>query len=236
MHDESASPFKTAGPASGGEAHDLAQTLIRIHRVITRGVQVARKQTHAVAGGSRLAPALAAGFADYLQALASVVHGHHTGEDEVAFPALRTRFDDVPWDLLSEEHRIVAPILADLESHAARIRQQPSVNDWARPAAALDRLDDLWQPHHEREEAYFSVQAVARLVAADEQATLVTKMGAHAEQHSGPPYLVVPFVLYNLDGRDRELMGVLFPPVVTKELVPVVWQDKWSPMKPFLLG
>jgi len=39
-----------------------------------------------------------------------------------------------------------------------------------------------------------------------------------------------------VDGDERRRMGALFPPVVTEQLVPVVWQDKWSPMKPFLLA
>jgi len=37
------------------------------------------------------------------------------------------------------------------------------------------------------------------------------------------PDMVVPFLLYNLDGDERRAMGALFPPVVTGQLVPIVW-------------
>jgi hemerythrin-like domain-containing protein len=235
MPDEGVKPFKT-DLSPDTERHGLAKGLNRIHLVISRGVAVARRQSHAYASGEAAEPSVAAGFADYLRALVSVLHGHHTVEDEVAFPALRDRFPDAPWDLLVEEHRAVAPVLADLEGHAERIRQQPSPDTWASAAETLDRLAALWDPHYQREEAYFTVPVLARVVPHDEQAGLVAKMAAHSQQHTGPDYLVVPFLLYNLDGDERRAMSALFPPVVTEQLVPVVWQEKWSPMKPFLLG
>ncbi len=55
-------------------------------------------------------------------------------------------------------------------------------------------------------------------------------------KHSGPDYLVVPFLLYNLSPEDRATMSAEMPPVVTQQLVPVVWKEKWQPMSPFLLG
>ncbi len=236
MPDTQPSPFKTGAAGSHDESHNLARGLLRIHQVITRGVEVACRQSRAYAGGEPVGPALAAGFADYLQALVSVLHGHHTGEDEVAFPALRGRFPEVPWDLLSEEHRTVVPILADINGRAASIRQQPSPDSWTTVASLLERLAALWETHRRREETHLTVSKVDALVPADEQAALVARLSAHSQEHSGPAHLVVPFVLYNLAGSDRRAMGALFPPVVTEQLVPVVWQEKWSPMKPFLLG
>jgi hemerythrin-like domain-containing protein len=217
------------------EPHNLANGLVRIHRVISRGVEVARERSHRFAAGEGIDAALAAGFADYLQALASVVHGHHTGEDDVTFPALRDRFPDAPWNTLAEEHRAVAPVLAELDVLAGRIREQPAGDTWAPVAEALDRLAALWTVHSRREEDHFTEPVMAQAVPADEQASLVVRMAAHAQQHTGPDYLVVPFLLNNLAGDDRRAMGSLFPPVVTEQLVPTVWLDKWSPMKPFLL-
>ena len=234
MPNEEVTPFKT--DALMPDEHGLAKGLVRIHLVISRGVGVARQRSHAYASGEPAEPSVTAGFAEYLRALVSVLHGHHTAEDEVTFPALRDRFPDAPWDLLLEEHRAVVPVLADLEGHAARIRQQPSPDTWASAAETLDRLAALWATHYQREEAYFTVPVLARLVPQDEQAGLVAKMAAHSQQHTGPDYLVVPFLLYNLDGDERRRMTALFPPVVTEQLVPIVWQEKWSAMKPFLLA
>ena len=42
-------------------------------------------------------------------------------------------------------------------------------------------------------------------------------------------------MLYNLSGEERAAMWAAMGPVVTEQLVPVAWKDKWAPMKPFLL-
>ena len=218
------------------EPDSLPKGLIRIHMVITRAIDVARQRSHAYANRDESAESPeVAGFADYLRTLAAVLHGHHTAEDEIAFPALRERFGEAPWDLLAQEHRAVVPILAQIEDDAARIGAQASPETFASLAAALDRLADLWGPHHEREEKEFTPPVVAARVPADEQAVIVGRMAAHGQEH-GPGHLVIPFLLYNLEGDDRRAMSALFPPVVTEQLVPAAWLDKWSPMKPFLMA
>jgi hypothetical protein len=161
---------------------------------------------------------------------------HHSGEDVLIFPALRHRFPDVPWALLDEEHRHVVPVLADLAEVAARVRQHPSLEAWAAAAAVLDRLAALWAPHWQREESCFTLPALAEAVPVEEQDDLVARAAAHSQEQTGPDYLVLPFLLHNLDGEDRRAMRALFPPVVTEQLVPVVWRERWSAMKPFLLA
>jgi hypothetical protein len=55
------------------------------------------------------------------------------------------------------------------------------------------------------------------------------------QEHTGPAYLVMPFVLYNLSPEDRAITSQGFPEMVTKQLVPIDWKDKWVSMQPFLL-
>jgi hypothetical protein len=45
-----------------------------------------------------------------------------------------------------------------------------------------------------------------------------------------------PFLLYNLPTEERAIIAQAMPPIVTRQLVPVVWKEKWEPMSPFLLG
>lgn len=221
---------------SHSDPNALSNGLIRIHLVISRAVEVARQQSRACANGDATRSALAAGFADYLQAFVSVLHGHHTGEEEIVFPALREKFPEAPWALLVEEHRTIVPLLATLDEQAKRIRHAPSQEAWTDVADGLDRVADVWAPHCQREEAHFSAEVLAQQVPIDEQATLVAKTAAHSQEHTGPDYLVVPFLLYNLFEEQRRGMAALFPPVVTEQLVPTVWQEKWAPMKPFLVA
>jgi hypothetical protein len=47
--------------------------------------------------------------------------------------------------------------------------------------------------------------------------------------------MVMPFVLFNLLDAERAMMSQGMLPVVTQQLVPVVWKDQWMPMAPFLL-
>ena len=81
--------------------------LIRIHRVITRALEVSLEECQ----GSGPAPALRQGFHSYVLSLASAVHAHHLGEDEVAFPFWQKMEPQLPIDQLSITHRLILPLL-----------------------------------------------------------------------------------------------------------------------------
>ncbi len=55
------------------------------------------------------------------------------------------------------------------------------------------------------------------------------------QENTGPAYLVVPFALYNSSPEDRAILAQGFPEMVTQQLVPIDWKDKWISMQPFLL-
>jgi hypothetical protein len=46
-------------------------------------------------------------------------------------------------------------------------------------------------------------------------------MSALSLAKAGPPFLIVPFILYNIPADKRTMLN---------------WKDQWAPMKPFLLG
>lgn len=217
------------------QQHSLVRGLLRIHAVVSRGLNVALERSLAYAHGEPSNPELLLGLADYVQAFVSVLHGHHTAEDEIAFPAIRDRFPDAPWSLFLEEHRAALPILAELEKCGARLREAPSAENCRPLAETLERLAILWSPHYTREEALLTESAVGALVTRDEQDALVAKLGEHSREHTGPDHLVLPFLLYNLEGNERLAMSALLPPIVSEQLVPVVWKERWAAMKPFLL-
>ena len=52
---------------------------------------------------------------------------------------------------------------------------------------------------------------------------------------SNPATLILPFIIYNLEGKDREEFVSDMPWILKKFLVPVIWKKKWQKMKPFLL-
>jgi hemerythrin-like domain-containing protein len=210
---------------------NVAADLVRIHRVITRGLEVSIQHSRTSLDGTT-----AAGFVSCVQTLAWVLHGHHVGEDEVAFPYFRQKQLDAPYDLLAAEHQQMQAILDEVKPVIDRLAVEPGDGgSLAFLHQALSRLVGIWQPHIQREEAHLTAQAIGAVAGVEEQMSLAMDLSQHARQSSGPDYLAVPFVLYNLSSEDRVGMVRVMPPEVTQHLVPVVWKDQWAAMKPFLL-
>ena len=97
-------------------------------------------------------------------------------------------------------------------------------------------MADLWHPHIAIEERdIYDVETIAGVMDLDENVRVGQMLAEIAQQHVEPAYLGVPWLLYNLPPDVRAIVAQTMPPVMTQELIPVVWKDKWAPMKPFLL-
>jgi hemerythrin-like domain-containing protein len=219
----------TSGP-------NLGVDLLRIHRVITRGLRVGMEHSHTYGQDGLPDDATGAGFLDYVQALASVVHGHHLSENEVAFPYFRDKLPEIPFDLLMEEHKAIELRLQEIGAALEKARGDLAVGQALRELnVALTKTDDLWHYHIPKEEHGLRPDVLGPMLAPEEHVRLARELAQHSQEHSGPDYLVVPFMLYNLGPEDRAVLSQSIPPVVTQQLVPVAWKEKWAPMKPFLL-
>lgn len=69
----------------------------------------------------------------------------------------------------------------------------------------------------------------------DNQAQLSATSAKFSQVYSRPPFLVIPFLVFNLAGADRAAFTQTIPKVVLEELVLKEWKEKWEPMKSFLL-
>ena len=210
---------------------NAGRDLMRIHKVITRALVVTVETTQ----GAGPAPELRPGFHSYVRALVSLLHAHHTGEDEIAFPFWRERLPEGPFDLLSSHHRAMIPVLD-------RIGVWVALDSGAWEAAALtwlsrdlSALQALWRPHIVLEEATVGEGPSAERLSPAENAQLAGELAAHGTAHAQPAELVMPFILYNLPAADRESFARVLPPIVTQQLVPGPWRAAWAPMTPFLL-
>jgi hemerythrin-like domain-containing protein len=215
---------------------NVGADMLRIHHVITRGLDVSIERSTSFVQGGYPDAATQEGFGLYVQTLVSVLSAHHLAEDEVAFPYLRDKLPDEPFDELMAEHRVMEEILEELqviaEAVATEAQAGDSLNDLNR---TLTRLADLWHPHIHKEERFYDVDRMAALMDVDEHARLGRALGEHSQQHLQAPYLGIPFVLYNLPAEERAIITQVMPPAVTQQLVPVDWKEKWAPMQPFLL-
>ena len=213
----------------------LAQDLVRIHKAITRGLTIGVTRAAKFIEDGFPDRSVQQGFAEYIQSLGSVLAAHHLSEDEIAFPALKEVIRTAPYDRLAADHKKIEAALG------------PTMNiipvvAGANPGAGMDKLyqglrrvSALWSPHMKTEERFFTTTALAEVMSPVEQAQVSLLMGKHAQEHAGPPFLVLPFVLFNLAGADRTAMAATLPEVVMEQLTSKEWMERWAPMKPFLL-
>ncbi len=210
--------------------------LLRIHSVITRGLKVAGENTRSFAKQGYPDRSTEEGFIGYVRCLVSVLDAHHLTEEDLAFPYYRGKFPEAPYELLMAQHRDIVLVLneikAAIEENATMVQVERFLNKLNQ---ALKGIDSLWNPHIRIEEDHFTVEKTAELIDPEDHVRLSKMFSEHMQQHAGPDYLVVPFLLYNLPPEERGTFADEMPPIVTQQLVPVVWKEKWKPMAPFLL-
>jgi hypothetical protein len=208
-------------------------SLLCIHHCITRGIKVSLEHSQGYLQSGFPDEGTRTGFHSYVRSLATVVNAHHLSEDEVAFPYFQIIYPQIPFDTLAETHRKIIPLLDAVNlaldnPGESGVQLQEFIKN-------LTALDALWHPHIQIEESYITPQKMDELVSLAEQQKLAMEIGQHTQKHAVPDYLTVPFTLFNLEGDERAYMAAELPPIVTQQLVPQVWKEKWAPMLPFLL-
>jgi len=213
---------------------NLAHDLVRIHKVITRAIDVSLITGSQYLQNGFTNSQVQAGYSCYSHTLADVLDAHHLSENEVIFPEVRKYIPSAPYGRLTAEHSQVERML---EVMRAAIEKLP--DDYhaglTELLGTLRKLSALWSSHYQLEEQNFSTSAVNAVMSQEDQMRLSAAATKHSQEHSGPPYWVVPFVLFNLNQEDRLAMSSTMPPVIIEELVPKTWKDQWAPMKPFFL-
>ncbi len=213
---------------------NLAADLIRIHKVITRGINVCLVRGREYLQSGFPQPQTLQGYSSYTHSLASVLDSHHTVEDIFAFPEFRSIIPSAPYAKLASDHNQIESLLTPLPPVIAELSEDAhkgllSIVD------TLRKISEIWETHIQLEERYFSEATLNAVMSLENQRRISEAAGKYSQEHSGPPYWVVPFILYNLERDDRVLMAATFPALIMEEMVPTVWADQWAPMKPLLL-
>ena len=68
------------------ELSPVAASLLRIHKIISRALNVSIQKCDEYLAKQGIPPEEAAGFLMYVTTLKRIVHSHHLTEDEIAFP------------------------------------------------------------------------------------------------------------------------------------------------------
>lgn len=213
----------------------LAKDLIRIHKVITRAIDVDLNKGIEYLQSGFPSPEIKQGYISYTHCLASVLGAHHTSEDEISFPEFKNVLPSAPYDRLTAEHEEVDIRLAEITQAITDISGDAPERGLKTLVNTLQKIHSVWVSHKQTEEYYFNKDALDAVFSLEKQREISEAAGKHSQDHSEPANWVIPFVLYNLKQPDRDEMAAFFPPVIMDELVPKVWKSQWAPMQTFLL-
>ena len=221
---------------SSQSSPNIAVGLLSLHKVVSRGLDVSITNSRRFQKSGFPDGSTQNGFLNYVQALTSILHGHHSTEDELAFPYFRDLLPKMPIVSLISQHQEMIPMIESVMAAVKTCRDSGSVQDGlGKLSAALSLVHGIWHPHIQVEEEHFRVDTIGKLLTPEEHLRLEKEFGKHSQEHTGPPFLTVPFMLYNLPADSRGVFSRSMPPEVTGHLVPVVWKEQWASMKPFLL-
>jgi hemerythrin-like domain-containing protein len=210
---------------------NVGNDLLRIHRVITRALDISLQNSRI----TNLTEGYQQGLVMYVRVLAILLHSHHAGEDELAFPFWQTRLLGGPFDKLSEQHRQMITYLEQIEQWLAEEPATWQADTLSELAHILNDLQTLWQTHISLEEATIGPENSRQYLTPAENEQLGRQLAEHGQAHAQPNELVMPFVVYNLSDADRAEYIKLLPPVMMEQLIPFAWKAAWVPMTPFLL-
>lgn len=212
---------------------NFGSNMLLVHAAITRSLELTKlKCQEFIQPGGRPDPSTMDSFVLYVRSLVMVVNGHHLGEDAIIFPRLRLALDQVPFEELYAEHEIMDVVLNELRQTVTTVDAE-FFDDLLK---TVDHFTKLWLPHIAKEKQYlYSPEITAAFMTREEQIQLLQETSAHALT-TGNPALMLPFVLGNLDPKDRAAFSGFLPPEIVQELVPVVWKPQWALMQPFLLS
>jgi hemerythrin-like domain-containing protein len=231
-------------PRSDSSQADIVEDVLRIHRLITRALAVSVERSGAYARDGALDETDRQGLVAYVRCLATLLHAHHLTEDESVFPYLQGLLPDAPYAALTAQHHAMDPVLDRIRAALQGVARSAGAGpDLEALHAALEQMNALWQTHIEQEERHFPAERVGAAVDDAEQARMSAVFAREGRKHQMgvvPLYWLLPFLLYNLEGRDREWMESQMPSpglswVVTGVLLPHIWRKKWEPMAPLLL-
>jgi hemerythrin-like domain-containing protein len=213
---------------------NIGSDLNLIHLIITRGLAVSIDFSDQYLRKGFPNSSTKDGFINYVNSLVTVLDAHHRLEDEIAFPGLKEKFPAAPYDLLEKQHEEIVMILKDIKKIINQMDitlKEPLKN----LNSLLISLNELWHPHIKIEQEHFSDKNIARLINFEEQLKLSQKFAEFGRENSKPEYYIVPFMIFNTTKPNREFFYRHMPSIVTQQLVPGEWREKWTSMKPFLL-
>jgi hypothetical protein len=215
---------------------NIGVLMVRIHNAVTRGLAVSIERSADFIKNGYPDAATQDGFITYARTLGNLINAHHLTEDNVVFPYLKTKLPKAPFDKLSADHKTMDSILKEVQIAVNMMSVQPQGGEPLKALnSAVTRISEIWHPHIAIElYNIYEAKRTEDVMTTDEQIKLMTDAAMYSTKEGDPGYLI-PFILYNLQADERAYMEHTLPAPFLNELIPVVWKNKWEPMKPFLI-
>ena len=215
---------------------DLGEDYIKLHKAMTRGIDVSLENINKFLKVGELDNLNREGFLNYVQSFSWVLHGHHLVEDEKIFPYFRDRLPEVPYPQLIKEHEIFNLGLQEINSATNNLKSNNNeLNSLKLLKSGFERLDNIWINHIGIENTQLYVMIRSLNMEPGEMSKIEYESRGFFQEHSGPGYMVIPFVLYNLNQKDRKVITQGFPDEITDKLLLGDWKNKWISMQPYFL-
>lgn len=215
---------------------NIGEDYIRFHKVMTRGLAVSLHSINEFLNIGALETSNREGFLKYVGSFSSVSTGHHLVEDEKIFPHFMDKLPEVPYERLISEHSIFKSGLQEINTGLENLRVgNDELGSLKLLKSGLGKMDQIWHTHIQIEDTQLYGRVGSLKIDSEEMIRIQKEFVEFFQEHTGPEYLVGPFVLYNLSPEDRAIVAQGLPDIVTKQLIPIEWKDKWAPMQPFLL-
>jgi hemerythrin-like domain-containing protein len=215
---------------------NLSESLVLIHKTITRGLSTAISRGTEFLRSGFPEQTVWEGYLDFVRSLATVLDSHHATEDEIIFPSIVSKMPEVPYARLMADHRKIASLLDKVNAKITSLSSGSTADDLKSMIDIWQEIFSMWNPHIQIEEQEFAEDILMVTVNQPEQKRIMNAISKHNQEHALPPELIIPFVLFNLEGADRALMSATFPQTIIDDLIPKVWKGRWAPMQPFLLS
>lgn len=214
---------------------NFTSQMLRFHSIATRGLAISSNNCKYFIENKDIDPLFLEGFLNYNRALMSFIHAHHLTENEIVFPFFKDKIKELPVDFLMMNHKELQLIIETIINLINDPDMNQNKDSFSELEELIEKIINIWQPHIRIEEQNLTIKNVNSLIGQDEQTEFLKKLTELFQKNSGPDYLLVPFILFNLPKSDRVVFENSMPEIVTKELVPITWKPKWESMKPFFL-
>ncbi len=219
------------------KVNSISDSMNRIHLIITRSLNISIEYSKELINAPLNGVQYSHGFINYVHCLIVVLDAHHRIEDEIAFPYLQQKITDVPYSILSKQHEEIVELLEEAKQSLSQIRSGNIGKEvFQKLYDILCMINKIWLPHIKLEEEMLPDEKITMKINREEQERLSKMFSEQSKKHSQPDFLVLPFLLFNLPKPQRKYFTKGIPALITNELVPFVWKEKWESMKPFLLN